>query len=236
MAKRAMTNGAKAAKAQAILDKAREMFLASDYDKIRMSDIARAMGISNGILFVYFKTKETLFLNIFWQEYEKRLNRLKGLARKEKIESFDDVKKLFLVELELLLDNDALYIRLESMRAAIFEKNTDTETLHNMKKSLFEQTLELASIVVGSGLLSKEQVIDILLIEDAIVIGCRAGAYLTSNAAETISRIGTEELWRYYKKYVLDAVGCYLDGFRYKTSNESVWKIQSNNSAGGTDL
>lgn len=226
MAKRAMTDEAKAAKAQAILDKAREMFLAADYGTIKMSDIAKAMGISSGILFVYFKTKETLFFNILWQEYEKRLNCLKELASKKKIESLDDIKDLFLTELEFLVNNNLLYIRLESMRAAIFEKNMDAETLHDMKKSLFEQTLELASIISDSGVLSKEQVIDILLIEDAIVVGCRAFVDLTSNAAETNDRLSQKELHRYYKEYVLYSVGLYLDGFRYRTSSESVWKIQ----------
>jgi AcrR family transcriptional regulator len=226
IAKRAMTNEAKAIKAQAILDKAREMFLAADYGKIKMSDIAKAMGISNGILFVYYKTKETLFLNIFWQEYEKRLNCLKELAAKEKIESFDDIKKLFLTELELLVDNNILYIRLESMRAAIFEKNTDSETLRNMKRSLFEQTIELARIIGDTGLLSKEEVIDILLIEDAIVVGCGTFADLISNVAPITDRLGADEFQRYHKEYVLYAVGCCLDGFRYKSSHESVWKIQ----------
>ncbi len=76
MPRRAMTDAAKQEKSNAILDKAATMFLQYDYDKIRMSDIAKEMGISNGILFVYFKSKETLFFMLLLREYNARFSRL----------------------------------------------------------------------------------------------------------------------------------------------------------------
>jgi len=206
--KRAMTEEAKAVKAQMILDKTKELFLTTDYEKIKMADIAKAMGVSNGILFVYFKTKETLFINLLWQEYENRLNRLKKMAQNEKPESYEDIKKLLLTELEFLVDDNSLYIRLNSMRTLILEKNTDTETLLNMKKSLSKQISELTLILSVSGILSQEQLLDILIAEEAIIIGCNI---------EVITRIGMEIFQRDFKREVMNAVNCYLDGFRYKT-------------------
>ena len=64
MAKRAITKEAKELKAQAILDKAEEIFMGTQYEKVKMADIAKSMNISNGILFVYLKIKETLFLKL----------------------------------------------------------------------------------------------------------------------------------------------------------------------------
>jgi AcrR family transcriptional regulator len=94
MAKRAMTAEAKALKAHAILDKAAEMFSNSEYEKIKMTDIAKEMNMSNGILFVYFKTKESLFFSLLVREYEKRLARLTELAKGTTISEFYDFKKL----------------------------------------------------------------------------------------------------------------------------------------------
>ena len=46
---------------------------------------------------------------------------------------------MFLEELEYLVDSNPLYIRLESMRTAILERNTDQEVLLRMKTRLFER-------------------------------------------------------------------------------------------------
>ena len=59
MAKRAMTEEAKEIKAKQILDQAANWLMQKDYEKIKMLDLAKSMNISNGILYVYFRTKET---------------------------------------------------------------------------------------------------------------------------------------------------------------------------------
>lgn len=139
MCKRARMDAAKMEKANAILDKAAELFLEKGYDHIRMIDLARELDISNGILYFYFKTKETLFLCLLWREYEKRLDYLTEKAKQKRIYCFEDIKHLFLEELEYLVDNNSLYIRLEAMRSTILERNTDQKILLRMKSHLFER-------------------------------------------------------------------------------------------------
>jgi AcrR family transcriptional regulator len=211
--KRAMTDEAKAAKAQAILDKAKEMFLATDYSEIKMADVAKAMGISNGLLFVYFKTKETLFMCLLFREYEKRLDYLIDTANEMSFDSFGDIKQLFMTELELLVDTNPLYIGLESMRSAISEKNTDLDVLFSMKKKLFERALELASVVCKGGILTANQFIDIFFMESAILIGCKLSSDVPSDVVEIVNKIGIEGFNRSFKDDVLMAVSCYFDGF-----------------------
>ena len=60
--KRAMTQQAKDARAGQILDAAEKLLKTTDYMSLKMSDIAREAGVSSGLIFTYFKTKETLFL------------------------------------------------------------------------------------------------------------------------------------------------------------------------------
>ena len=52
MAKRAMTEEAKLMKANAILDQAAQLLLETDYEKIKMTELAKSLGLSNGILYV----------------------------------------------------------------------------------------------------------------------------------------------------------------------------------------
>ena len=216
MAKRAMTEEAKRAKAEAILDRTQEMFLSIGYEKIKMSDIAKSMNISNGLLFVYFKTKETLFMCMLWREYEKRLDYLIDMAKKTTIKSYADVKQLFMSELAILVDSNPLYIRLESMRSAIFEKNTGREVMFNMKKQLFERTQEFTSLVSRSGVLTQAQLIDIFFTEAAIITGSKLGTDLPEDIRNIIQQIGADGFVRDFKKDVTEAVGCFLDGFGQK--------------------
>jgi hypothetical protein len=119
-----------------------------------------------------------------------------------------------MTELEMLVDTNPLYINLESMRSAIFEKNTDLEVMFNMKKKLFERTLELAAIVSQSGILTQNQLIDIFFMEAAIITGCKLEADLPSSVIEIINQLGIGVFRRNFKEDVTNAVNCYLEGFR----------------------
>ena len=213
MAKRAMTAEAKAIKAQAILDKAAELFNHSEYENIKMSDIAKEMGVSNGILFVYFKTKESLFFGLLVREYEKRLDRLSALAKETTINKFDDFKKLVIKELLELVDNNPMYIRLESMRTAIFEKNVDAETMLKEKINLYMLMKGFVSIVCENDVLTESEVMDILQAEASIITGCKLSATLPADVIEIIETNGLDGLKRDFRKDVQDMFICYLDGY-----------------------
>ncbi len=77
--RRAMTDSAKAEKAKFILDAAYELYKKSTFEDIKMSDIAKAANVSKGTLFYYYSTKETLFIEIMFMEYEKRFNHFEDL-------------------------------------------------------------------------------------------------------------------------------------------------------------
>ena len=213
MAKRAMTDEAKAVKANLILDQAAECFLSMDYERIKMADLAKMTGLSNGTLFVYFKSKETLFLCLLWREYEKRMDYLEDWSGKKSISCFEDVKRLFLEELEYLIDNDPLYIKLESMRSAVLERNTDIETRFQMKKRLFGRLETWSQRLSQSGILSQRQLIDIFIMESAIITGCKLVASIPCGVGERMDDIGAIGMRRDFKDDVLLCVRCYLDGY-----------------------
>jgi AcrR family transcriptional regulator len=56
------------ARDQRILDAAAELIVRYGYDKTTMSDVAEAVGVSRGILYLHFDSKDKLFESLFYRE------------------------------------------------------------------------------------------------------------------------------------------------------------------------
>ncbi|ANY65632.1 transcriptional regulator [Paenibacillus sp. BIHB 4019] len=214
MTKRAMTDEAKALKAQAIIDKAAEMFASSEYDKIKMSDIAIAMNMSKGILFVYFKTKESLFFHLLCTEYEKRLIRLTEMIQASQIQKFDDFKDLVMTELIELVDHNPLYIRLEAMRSAVLEQNVDAELMLRLKTNLYAEMMKMTALICENNILDPSEVMDIFQAQGSIIIGCKLSSMIPAELEAIITENGLEGFKRDFKTDVLRTMKNYLDGYK----------------------
>ena len=214
MGKRATTDAAKAEKALIILDKATSLFLEKEYDEIKMSELAKELGMSNGILYVYFKTKETLFMSLLKREYHKRIQRILDDPKLQTIETFEDVKKLLLLEFESLIDNNPLYLRLESMRAAVLEKNADLEMIFQMKKELHEQMQEIAKYLCKNELLMFDELSLILSTEMSILTGSMLNSCLSPEIMEIMDKVGMSSFKPDFKKDVKRTFRCFLEGYQ----------------------
>ena len=217
--KRARTEEAKTERAREILDTAEPLFMEIGYRDLKMSDIAKGAGISNGLLFVYFKTKETLFLCLLWREYEKRLDFLEEHIRQNCPKDFSDISRLLLEELAYLLEKNPLYIRLEALRAVILERNADTETLCRMKKRLYERTDTWSRKLEQSGVLSQKEIMDIYFMESGIITGCYQQSLISASLRSALSHTDPCLMERDYRKDILSGMEYYLDGFhRHRTA------------------
>jgi TetR/AcrR family transcriptional regulator len=67
--KRAVTAALKDARRDAILAAARALFCAKPFESIAMSQVASAAGLAKGTLYLYFRTREEIFLALLTQEY-----------------------------------------------------------------------------------------------------------------------------------------------------------------------
>ncbi len=65
---RAVHDEQKQERRQAILDMTWQLFQTTRYEALTMIDIARALGLAKGTVFLYFKTKESLFLTLVEQQ------------------------------------------------------------------------------------------------------------------------------------------------------------------------
>lgn len=68
--RRAVREDQKLARRQHILDTAWALFQEQDYEQVNMIDVAKGAGLAKGTLYLYFKTKEELFLAILSEQFE----------------------------------------------------------------------------------------------------------------------------------------------------------------------
>lgn len=213
MAKRARSQEAKEEKAGAILDMAAEMFATKDFEKIKMSEIAKALGISNGILFVYFKTKEMLFFQLLMREYARRLENMEQRIKKADISNYELFKKLVLEEMAVIIEDSNMYIRLVSIRGAILEKNIDLEVMIESKQWFYNRFKEVALIIYERCKVFKpDEIMEIFLVQESILVGCKLCSSLPKDVLNIIDKYQMEGFKFAFKDNALKTMSYYLDG------------------------
>ena len=204
--KRAMTQEAKDARACEILDAAHKLLLKKDYKELKTSEIAEAAGISSGLIFTYFKTKETLFLSLLWREFEKRVNYLEQVIAQTQPASFEDVRRLVLAELEHVLYENPVYVKLEPMRPSILEKNVEPEFLSAMQRRLSTKVIGLCEMLSRGGAVTQDDVLEIFFVEIGMIISGGLQDALTpkQNDGEAVNFDARQR--------IIARMDCYLEG------------------------
>jgi len=221
MGKRAMTDAAKEQKAAAILNCAAELFLASDYETVKMSAVAKKMHISNGILFVYFPTKQTLFFSLLMREYHARVNAMEQLLQGGQPKSLAALFDLILKDLEFQLKN-TLYIRLEAIRAAILEKNIDSERFIARKTALYERMCAAAETAAIPGVIDAREVLKIFHVQTALIGGFKMAGELPEPLREQLVNQGLNDFVHDFKQDTLRTMRLYLQALRAEKANPAI--------------
>jgi len=169
MSRRAMSESERAVKANKIKFVAKKRIENEDYFKVRMIDIAKEVGISNGNLFQYFATKESLFLSILTDEYLERLDKFIGLIESKDRLSLVETKNLFETDMFELLQSDFLMLKLLSLKPIFIER----EGLSDWFIPLQTISEEKISTIVDAILKKQEfftqsQILDILSMETTL--------------------------------------------------------------------
>ena len=220
--KRAMTETAKAEKAKQILQIATEMYRSSTFEALKMSSVAKAANVSNGTLFFYYKTKEILFMEMLFLEYEKRFDHLLDLLRPYGKMTYEQFKAFFLGEMDGLLDADSLLIRLSVIKSTVLEKNIDRETavkgslyLHDSFRRIAEAMMEKADF------LSADAFYELMLAQNAIIVGYVNMAVLPQAIEEAIDEHGLHGFRLDFRRSTLTAMAYYLDGWFAKRDSST---------------
>ncbi|OOM81669.1 DNA-binding transcriptional repressor AcrR [Clostridium puniceum] len=210
---RAISETAKAEKANIILAKAVELYLKESYDSVKMVDIAKACGFSKGIIFYYFNSKEKLFLEIFKREYEKRCNSIIEEIKQLGSLSFDSLILFLLKEMNQLLDENSLYVRLTALMNSTLEDNLDYETAFDIKQMFYSIGLKIGELITERvSDITIEDCMKMLMTQHAIIVGYKSLTKTPDNIKQAIRENHMNAFDINFKESALQAMKYYLEG------------------------
>lgn len=142
--KRATNDRQKEARREAILSATRELFMESDFFDLSMATIAKKSGLAKGTVYLYFKTKEEIFLALSTEEMGAWLDDLdERLANLKKPVDIDT----FLTLLKQSTEERDLMRRLSSILHLVLEKNITYEQAFSFKQSLMQRLYHTGTLI-----------------------------------------------------------------------------------------
>lgn len=163
--RRATNDAQKEQRRQTILDTAWRLFQIEAYDAVSISKVARQAGLAKGTIFLYFKTKEELFLAIQEQQFLDWFDEID--SHLEALEETRPILEVARLIAESLGSRPAL-TRLFAILHTTLERNIEYEAARHFKRLL------LARILHTGGLL--EQTLPFLAAGDGATLLMRAYA------------------------------------------------------------
>lgn len=152
--RRAIRDDQKDARQAAIVDAAYELVAKGDFDQVSMADVASAAGLAKGTLYLYFPTKEALFLAVTERELAKWLE----VVDEALAESQPTAAVVATIVARSLGDRPVL-ARLLTILHPLLEHNIDRETALRFKTTLLQRLITtgdvlertLSGLRIGSG-------------------------------------------------------------------------------------
>jgi len=169
--KRARSLEEKSFRRQQILDAASALFAEVGYEGFSVALLASKAGIVKGTLYLYFKTREEVFLAL----YDQSLNRWSEKFIQRLPETLED--RAFC---ELLYDTafgDALYVPLQARLEKVIEHNVSLDCLLLSKRNFLQQVDRIAAASADVLRLRNEQALEVIKTLGVLIVGV-AGADL----------------------------------------------------------
>ena len=134
---RAIDDNEKAARRQSILDAAKVLFLEDTSGLPSVISIARKAGLAKGTVYLYFRTKEEIFLAILTEDYETLM--VEVIALLDNPSSPDELVNNLISTLIGFLDANPRFMPLASMASSVLEKNVNIEIVGQFKLMLADR-------------------------------------------------------------------------------------------------
>lgn len=169
MRQRATSTAARNERRYAILDAAAEAFDRLGFAETRMTWLAERAGVAKGTVYLYFPTKEAVFLALYLREMDGWFERMEKALEKL---SVDDIAWLA----GALVDAIERQPRLPPLAAILhttFERNIDETDVRAFKRHMLKRMLETGyRLENGMPFLAPGDGARLLLRVHALIIGC----------------------------------------------------------------
>ncbi len=128
-----------------ILKACRELYEKMNFKEITLKEISRYTSFSRPSIYNYFTTKESIFIEIFREEYVFWCDDMDNILSKHKTLSVGE----FAHKLAQTLENRPMLLKLLSMNVYDLEENCSLEDLINFKK-VYKRTLETMTLLLNT--------------------------------------------------------------------------------------
>jgi AcrR family transcriptional regulator len=220
--KRAISEDQKLEKRNNILKTALELFKNSSFDEINMEEIAKKTGVAKGTVFLYFKTKEELFLSLANDEIGKLFidlnNSLIELNKKEC--SINDLLSI----IKNSTANKPFLIRLTAILNIILEKNIDYKTASNFKITLHNNIVKTGTLLeqyfpfFKPGYGSK-----LIMWIYILIIGVQQASDPSPVSQKVINEAGLNLFNINFNEQFIDMIDIIIKGMEYKSREEEIF-------------
>ncbi|WP_169569641.1 TetR family transcriptional regulator [Sneathiella limimaris] len=141
---RATSEDQKLLRRKSVLQAAKKLFSSSGFFDVSMSNIAKEAGVAKGTVYLYFETKEEIFLTLALEE----LSSWFCHVEKELVATTGELSNTQFLEIirGALQGRDSMY-ELVSLLHSVLEKNVSFEQAVSFKKELLTQIEKLSPLI-----------------------------------------------------------------------------------------
>lgn len=211
--KRAISNAEKQQREQDIINVAERLFLSSDYKDITMAKIAQDARLAKGTLFLYFQTKEELFLSLA----ERAISQWSQSIQMEMKDIITSKRNLTINEfVDILVSSveNRVLVKLFSILDDTLEQNIDLDRAYRFKTFLKREMSEIGELMEAV-LPAIHEGHGIMLLSQLFI--CLIGAYKVSTPSpivkQAIQRPGLEMFDRDFIKTMRDMTAYHINGY-----------------------
>jgi len=144
--KRALDDANKAARRAAILDEARRLFREDSRQLPSVASIAQACGLAKGTMYLYFRSREEIFISLLGDEFRGLFAELAQAFAAPQLEPEDVIQRFV-----AYLDQHPEFLRLDAMAYSILEHKLADEHMREFKLGVTR------GLVAGGRLLEARQ-------------------------------------------------------------------------------
>ena len=219
---RAISQEQKQARRQEILDVALQLFQETSFESVSMAQVAKKAGIAKGTVYLYFKTKEALFLALESQIFEAWFDEtdagLKELIALQTPCTIDDV----VTKIGLSFERNFTLVRLIAIAHTALEQNADFDTVLMFKQMLRHRILQTSPLLEAClPFLKPNEGLQVFLLAYALVIGLQHMAEPAPVVEKALENPGLDIFKIDFMDALLNTLNTLLNGIKSKSERKN---------------
>jgi len=196
---RARSRQDKAARRNLILNTAEKLYLEDPSGLPSIGQIAQESGLARGTFYLYFKTKESIFLEILQRKYEIWFNFVSPtIKEKSKINNFEELFQVLFAPIV----QDKIFLNLGCITQTIIEENISEDRMLQFKNFLGKNLLNLSTALAKALDKSTKETLTNLLHTYSAIMGLWQTCKISKNFETIKDKVEYQFMFQSFDKEV----------------------------------